>query len=141
MDALDRSPALLVRAGGRLCAVPLPQVVEVVRALPIDAIPGAPAFVRGLTIVRGRAVPVASAGSKKAGVRETCTPHFIVPSAAKAAGAWATTVAAKRTRAKRSGGIMLGASRGTVARRYATSGSIPCSLSFLRSVFRLMPSN
>src|SRR5262249_55151916 len=32
----------------------------------------------------GSAVPVASAGSKKAGVSDTCTPHVIVPSAASA---------------------------------------------------------
>src|SRR6266487_6421621 len=43
----------------------------------------------------GSAVPVASAGSKKAGVSETCTPHFIVPSAAKTAGAVAASPAPK----------------------------------------------
>src|SRR5882672_9971630 len=38
----------------------------------------------------GSAVPVASAGSKKAGVSETCTPHVMVPSAAGAGALHAT---------------------------------------------------
>src|ERR1700730_1373552 len=40
--------------------------------------------------MRGIAVPVASAGSKKAGVSETCTPHVMVPSAAGAGALHAT---------------------------------------------------
>src|SRR2546425_7047799 len=40
--------------------------------------------------MRGSAVPVASAGSKKAGVSETWTPHVMVPSAAGAGALHAT---------------------------------------------------
>ena len=62
MDALDRYPALLVRAAGRLCAVPIAHVVEVMRALPVEPIPGAPSFVPGLAIIRGAPMPVVDLG-------------------------------------------------------------------------------
>lgn len=39
-------------------ALPLTAVTEVTRPLPVEAVAGAPAFVRGLTIVRGTAMPV-----------------------------------------------------------------------------------
>src|SRR2546425_3225432 len=58
----DRHPALLVRAAGRLCAVPIAHVVEVMRALPVEPIPGAPSFVPGLAIIRGAPTPVVDLG-------------------------------------------------------------------------------
>src|SRR5574341_365669 len=58
----------------------------------------------------GSAVPVASAGSKKAGVSETCTPQVIVPSAAEAAGAAVARAATQSARAVASGRIISGAS-------------------------------
>jgi purine-binding chemotaxis protein CheW len=52
---------LLCRAGARLCALPLAQVVETMRALPIEAVSDAPAFVAGLSLIRGSPVPVINA--------------------------------------------------------------------------------
>ena len=63
----DRYSALLVRAAGRLCAVPIAQVVEAMRALPVEPIPGAPTFVQGLAIVRGAPTPVVDLGLLTAG--------------------------------------------------------------------------
>ena len=54
----SESSVLAVRGGGHFCAVPLPQVVEVMRPLPVERIAGAPDCVTGLAIVRGKAVPV-----------------------------------------------------------------------------------
>jgi purine-binding chemotaxis protein CheW len=51
-------PALIVRAGGQSCALPIEAVVETLRPGSIAPIPGAPAFVRGLMAIRGAAVPV-----------------------------------------------------------------------------------
>jgi len=62
VDALDRITALLVRAGDRLCAVPVAHVVEVMRPLPIAPMTGAPSFVPGLAVVRGAVVPVVDLG-------------------------------------------------------------------------------
>jgi purine-binding chemotaxis protein CheW len=57
------SAVLLVSTGGRaeerwLAALPLAVVVETMRPLPVRAVPGAPSFVRGLSLVRGAPVPV-----------------------------------------------------------------------------------
>ena len=53
--------ALVCRVGSRLCALPLPHVVETLRALPIEPIAGAPEFVLGVSIVRGEPLPVVAA--------------------------------------------------------------------------------
>jgi purine-binding chemotaxis protein CheW len=51
-------PVLLVRAGPRACALALGQVEEVMRPLPVARLGGAPAFVRGASVIRGAPVPV-----------------------------------------------------------------------------------
>jgi purine-binding chemotaxis protein CheW len=50
--------AVLCRIGGLRCALPIQQVVETFRPLPVEHVRGAPAFVSGVTIHRGAAVPV-----------------------------------------------------------------------------------
>jgi purine-binding chemotaxis protein CheW len=54
---------LLVRAGARVCAVPVAAVIETMRPLPVAPVAGAPAFVRGVAIVRGEPVPVVELGT------------------------------------------------------------------------------
>jgi purine-binding chemotaxis protein CheW len=49
---------LVVRAGERLCALPIGSVVETMRPLPVTSLAGAPPYVRGVAIVRGEPVPV-----------------------------------------------------------------------------------
>jgi len=46
------------QAGALLCALPIAQVGEVMRLLPIERIAGAPEWVRGLSVIRGAPVPV-----------------------------------------------------------------------------------
>lgn len=50
--------ALVVRAGGRACAVPVAHVMETMRPLPIDELTGMPGFVRGVAVIRGVPTPV-----------------------------------------------------------------------------------
>ena len=50
--------SLIVTAGARHCALPLESVLETMRVLKAERIPGAPAFVLGVSIIRGEAVPV-----------------------------------------------------------------------------------
>jgi len=65
--ALQEVPAerfsLLCRVRTRLCALPLRHVVETMRPLPVEALPKAHAFVRGLAVVRGIPIPVVDAGA------------------------------------------------------------------------------
>jgi purine-binding chemotaxis protein CheW len=60
MDTSEHPSAamLLVRVADRFCALPIHQVCEVMRPLPIHHLDQAPACVAGLAVVRGRSVPV-----------------------------------------------------------------------------------
>jgi purine-binding chemotaxis protein CheW len=54
----DAGLSLLCRVDTRLCALPLATVLETMRRLPIEPLAGAPAFVLGLSVIRGAPVPV-----------------------------------------------------------------------------------
>ena len=62
---------LVCRAGTMLCALPVEQVVEIMRALPLEPFTGAPRYVRGLSIIRGAAVPVVDIGLLLGGAATT----------------------------------------------------------------------
>lgn len=53
-----KGKALVVSVETHLCALSLANVMETMRPLPIEAITGAPSFVRGIAIVRGIPTPV-----------------------------------------------------------------------------------
>jgi purine-binding chemotaxis protein CheW len=50
--------ALVFRAGSLLCALPLDEVIETMRPLPTRPLAGTPAFVRGISVLRGVPTPV-----------------------------------------------------------------------------------
>ena len=54
--------SLLCRVRERLCSLPLEHVVETMRPLPVQSLAGAPAFVLGMSIIRGAAIPVVDVG-------------------------------------------------------------------------------
>ncbi len=54
---------MLVRAGARVCAIGVDQVIETMRPLPIAPLSGTAAFVRGAAVIRGGAVPVVDLGA------------------------------------------------------------------------------
>lgn len=55
--------ALLVRTGEWTTALPITEVIETMRALPVRPVAGAPAFVRGVSIIRGQLMPVVDLGA------------------------------------------------------------------------------
>jgi len=56
---MSTSPGFLVaRVAGRLCAFELAHVVETMRPLPVEPMPGTPSFVLGLSLIRGVPTPV-----------------------------------------------------------------------------------
>lgn len=55
--SIDRL-ALLLQAGDCVCAMPLADVREVMRPLPLEPIAGMPEFVMGLSVIRGAPTPV-----------------------------------------------------------------------------------
>ena len=54
----ERSAVLLARLGPRLCAFPLTGVIECLRPLPVETLPNAPQSVLGVSVIRGKPVPV-----------------------------------------------------------------------------------
>jgi purine-binding chemotaxis protein CheW len=58
-DHTDMS--LICRVQGRLCALPLHNVIETMRPLSMEVVAGAPYFVCGLAVIRGEPVPVVDA--------------------------------------------------------------------------------
>jgi purine-binding chemotaxis protein CheW len=53
---------LVFRAGASDCAIPASDVAETMRPLRIDSLAGTPEYVLGISIVRGRPIPVIDAG-------------------------------------------------------------------------------
>lgn len=52
------TPWLLCRVRSTLCALPIDQVIEIMRPLPVNPIARAPHGVLGMCVIRGEAVPV-----------------------------------------------------------------------------------
>lgn len=58
MNESRANPALLARVPGALCAIPLVQVIETMRPLPIEPLASECDFILGAARIRGAAVPV-----------------------------------------------------------------------------------
>jgi purine-binding chemotaxis protein CheW len=61
-SSLQGRSLLLCRVGSRLVGLPLEHVAETMRMLPLEPLAGAPAFVSGVSFIRGETVPVVHAG-------------------------------------------------------------------------------
>ena len=70
------STCLVVRVQNCVCALPLTQVIETMRPLPIEPIAGVPSFVRGVSIIRGIVTPVVDLGSVL--VARQCSGEHVV---------------------------------------------------------------
>lgn len=57
-DNVSAAPWLACRVASHICALPLGDIVETMRPLPLEPFPRAPAFVAGLAIIRGAPTPV-----------------------------------------------------------------------------------
>jgi purine-binding chemotaxis protein CheW len=55
--------SLVVGVKGRLCAVPLTNVIEIMRPLSVEPISDVPLFVQGVSIIRGIPTPVVDLGA------------------------------------------------------------------------------
>lgn len=70
--------ALVFRAGPRRCGLPVAQVVETMRPLPVERVAGVPAAVLGLAVIRGAPTPVVDL-ARVVGVADAGAPgRFVV---------------------------------------------------------------
>jgi purine-binding chemotaxis protein CheW len=70
--------AVVVRAGTQLCALELAHVVEVMRPLPVEPLPGVPDCVLGVALVRGAPVPVVALEALLGPTRSDAAPARFV---------------------------------------------------------------
>jgi purine-binding chemotaxis protein CheW len=72
--------ALVVTAGALACVIPVEHVIETMRPLAVDAVAGMPSFVRGISIIRGKPVPVVDLGALLGsdGTAEGMSPRFVL---------------------------------------------------------------
>jgi purine-binding chemotaxis protein CheW len=70
---MERQLSLLCRVGDVLCALPLEHVEEIMRPLAVDPIPGVPAFVQGVALVRGTPTPIVDAATLLGGAPARAT--------------------------------------------------------------------
>lgn len=68
---------LMVRAREWMCALPLEEVEETMRPLPISPVSSAPPFVRGVCLVRGSSAPVVNLGMLLGGERTPPGQRFV----------------------------------------------------------------
>jgi purine-binding chemotaxis protein CheW len=68
---------LLCRMRSHLCAVPLEHVAETMRPMPVTPLAGSPPFVRGMSVIRGTAIPVVDGGSLLGSVAPASPTRFI----------------------------------------------------------------
>lgn len=77
MAASPPEIVLLVRAGARLCGLPVAAVSETMRPLPVAPVAGAPAWVRGVAVVRGEPLPVVDLAALLGGTAEEAAGRFV----------------------------------------------------------------
>ncbi|HEY0713036.1 MAG TPA: chemotaxis protein CheW [Polyangia bacterium] len=78
MDAgLVGNLVVVCRVGRRLCGLPVSDVVETMRPLPVQPVAGAPKFVSGVSIIRGNPVPVVDAAALLADDTSTAPTRFV----------------------------------------------------------------
>lgn len=68
---------LICRSDQRLCALPLEHVAETMRALALEALPGMPHFLLGVSIIRGAAVPVVNVAKLLGGAADTPPARYV----------------------------------------------------------------
>jgi purine-binding chemotaxis protein CheW len=61
-NAVSNKKSLIVQVGTRVCALPLEDVIETMRPLPIEPLAGTPSFVPGVSLIRGTPTPVVELG-------------------------------------------------------------------------------
>ncbi|HZZ85477.1 MAG TPA: chemotaxis protein CheW [Anaeromyxobacteraceae bacterium] len=77
MPANSRHHVLLVRAGARVCALPIADVIETFRPLPVSPLAATPPFVLGVAVVRGEPAPVISLGQLLSGTSGPPPSRFV----------------------------------------------------------------
>lgn len=123
--------ALVFRAGPLLCALRLDEVIETLRPLETQVLAGTPAFVRGISVLRGVPTPVIDV-ARLLGGEETEVRRFVAVRTERGAVAMATgaIVGIRDVDTSEAGGhpALLGAWSGRLVAGVGTVGAEPLLL-------------
>lgn len=78
-------PVLVLEVHDWRCALELRDVVETLRPLPVQPVPGAPSYVRGVAVIRGQPMPVVDLAALLTGTPEEHCERFVC---IRAGGRW-----------------------------------------------------
>lgn len=62
-DSLNESLVLSLRSSTTICAIPIKDISEVMRPLPLNVIPDSPIFLLGISVIRGHSIPIVDFGT------------------------------------------------------------------------------
>ena len=96
---------LICRCGSYLCGLPLARVVETMRPLPIQSLLDAPAFIKGVAVIRGVALPVVDAAALTGGSASTDVQRLVTVKVAEGRQASVAVDAVLGIRAIDAGGV------------------------------------
>ncbi|HEY3175266.1 MAG TPA: chemotaxis protein CheW [Candidatus Polarisedimenticolia bacterium] len=68
---------LMIGAGAYVCAIPIEEIVETMRPLAAERVPGMPPYVRGLSVIRGSPVAVVDLVSLMGGAGSGDVTRFV----------------------------------------------------------------
>jgi purine-binding chemotaxis protein CheW len=130
---------LVCRAGRRLCALPIDQVIETMRVLPIEALPEAPTFVRGLSIIRGSPVPIVDIGALFGDLETLSTRLVAIRTAARTVALMVETVLGVRQMATGFASELPPLLRHAANEAVSAIGSLDTELLLFLTAARLVP--
>jgi purine-binding chemotaxis protein CheW len=78
MERMQPSSVLLVRVHATVCSLPISEVIETMRPLPVTSLSDVPPFVRGLALIRGVPTPVIELGALFQSGQHTAAGRFVL---------------------------------------------------------------
>jgi len=130
---------LVARAAGRLCAFDIAHVVETMRPLPVEPMPGAPAFVAGVSLIRGTPTPVVDLAAWM-GLPSTPPMRFVsVVTGARHVALAVTAVAGVRTLDPEQLQVVPPLLREAASEHVQLLGTLDADLLLVLSAARLLP--
>lgn len=133
----DGGISLVFRAGSMLCALRLDEVIETMRPLTVRTLAGAPAFVRGVCIMRGVPTPVVDV-ARLLGGEEAAVVRFVAVRTERGPVAFATGEVLG-IRATAAGGTHTGLLTGASSRLVAGVGTLDAEPLLLLQSMRVVP--
>jgi purine-binding chemotaxis protein CheW len=139
VDKAEEASWVLCCAGPHLCAILIQHVIEIMRVLPIEAIAGAPTYVRGLSIIRGAPVPIVDIGLLLGGRATPAGRLVAIRAGSRTIGIAVEAVEGIRVIGPEAFNQMPPLLRDTATATIAAIGTLDAELAFFLQTARIVP--